>query len=227
MNNYYNKVKVYPMILVGMLMFTACSSTEKPATNTATPSTSPSATSSPLVSATPTPESPVSSTPEPTANPVENVKPSPSAANSNTASKQIKDMLELAKSGKIDGITFAAKTSLIDDVEKSWGKADKKEAAGSGFYATYAKKNADFGYNKGSQIFDIRSSDPKLKTITLSQIEQALGKPTDTKMNGDDTIYIYKASDVFQLKFIIPKSTGKVDHISVFDEKDSVNNMAK
>ncbi|WP_235550023.1 YjgB family protein [Paenibacillus sp. Soil766] len=135
-------------------------------------------------------------------------------------------MLELAKSGKVNGIPFAANTGLTDDVDKSWGKADKSESAGSGIYATYTKKNAVIGFNKGSQIIDIRSNDPKLHTLTLSQIEQALGKPTDTKVNGDDTIYIYKASQEFQLKFIIPKSTGKVDHISVFDTIHSINNMA-
>ncbi|MFC5449312.1 YjgB family protein [Paenibacillus aestuarii] len=139
---------------------------------------------------------------------------------------QIKDMLELAKSGKVSGIPFAAKTGHSDEVAQAWGKAENKDAIGSDIYETFAKKNAVIGYNKGSQIIDVRSTDPKLHTITLSQIEQALGKPTDTKVNGDDTIYIYKASDVFQLKFIIPKSTGKVDHISVFDAKDAVNNMA-
>ncbi|WP_338044180.1 YjgB family protein [Paenibacillus oryzisoli] len=135
-------------------------------------------------------------------------------------------MYELAKSGKVNGIPFAANTGLTDNVEKTWGKADKTESAGSGLYATYSKKNAVIGFNKGSQIIDIRSNDPKLHTLTLSQIEQALGKPTDTKVNGDDTIYIYKASQEFQLKFIIPKSTGKVDHISVFDTIHSINNMA-
>ncbi|WP_307601731.1 DUF4309 domain-containing protein [Paenibacillus sp. V4I9] len=43
-----------------------------------------------------------------------------------------------------------------------------------------------------------------------------MSKPNDIKLNSDHTIYIYKASQVFQLKFIIAKSTGKVDHISVY-----------
>ncbi|SDN71348.1 protein of unknown function [Paenibacillus sp. yr247] len=77
------------------------------------------------------------------------------------------------------------------------------------------------------QIFDVRSSDPTLQKLTLKEIEHTLGKPADTKLNGNDTIYIYMANEAFQLKFIIPKSTGKVDHISVFSPKDSVNSMAE
>ncbi|OCT13502.1 hypothetical protein A8709_18060 [Paenibacillus pectinilyticus] len=217
MKNYYRKTGVYTLLLSSMLMFTACSSTEKPAPSTATPTTS--ASPSPSVMPTATPVA------SPSVSPTASTKPASSASPS-TSSVSLKDMFELAKSGKVAGIPFAAKTGLTDEVEKLWGKADKTDSAGAGLYATYAKKNAVIGFNKGSQIIDIRSNDPKLRSLTLSQIEQALGKPTDTKLNGDDTIYIYQASNVFQLKFIIPKSTGKVDHISVFDTVDSINNMA-
>ncbi|NQX57292.1 YjgB family protein [Paenibacillus qinlingensis] len=223
MKTYKRKTTIYTLILSTMLLATACSSTQEGASNTTTPSPS----SSP--SATPATTSVASPTASPTSNPsvAPTASPVPSSSTStSTVSKQIKDMFELAKSGKVSGIPFAANTSLTDDVEKSWGKADKTESAGSGIYATYSKKNAVIGFNKGSQIIDLRSNDAKLHTLTLSQIEQALGKPTDTKVNGDDTIYIYKASQEFQLKFIIPKSTGKVDHISVFDTIHSINNMA-
>ncbi|MCS7464019.1 YjgB family protein [Paenibacillus doosanensis] len=142
------------------------------------------------------------------------------------AEKQLQELLKLAKQGKVPHIEYAAHTGLIDEVEKSWGKADKTDSAGKGLYATYSKKHAVFGFNKGSQIFDVRSDDPELQKLKLDQIEKTLGKPQDTKVNGEDMIYIYKANDQFQLKFIIPKSTGKVDHISVFSPQDSINNMA-
>ncbi|MNN94259.1 hypothetical protein D3C81_2128520 [compost metagenome] len=80
--------------------------------------------------------------------------------------------------------------------------------------------------NKGSQIFDVRSSASDLQQLTLQEIEQTLGKPDNTTTNGGDKIYIYQAGEQYQLKFIIPESTGKVDHISVFSEQDSINNMA-
>ncbi|MEM5687367.1 hypothetical protein AAHB49_17270 [Bacillus cereus] len=39
-------------------------------------------------------------------------------------------------------------------------------------------------------------------------------------------MYVYKVNNQFELKFIIPKSTGKVNHISVFSPEDSINKMA-
>ncbi|WP_246239244.1 YjgB family protein [Paenibacillus anseongensis] len=228
MKIYSKKAAVYPMLIASMLMFTACTSNEKPAASAADPIASSSP--SPVVEPSSTPSAAPSATPavssKPTSTPSGNVNVTPVSSEATSVTKQIKGMLELAKSGKVAGIEFAAETKLIDDVEKAWGKADHTDVVASNIYATYAKKNAVIGFNKGDQIIDIRSSDPKLQTLTLKQIEEALGKPSDTKVNGDDTIYIYKASDMFQLKFIIPKSSGKVDHISVFDTKHSVNNMA-
>ncbi len=135
--------------------------------------------------------------------------------------------MKLAKEGKVPGIKYVAHKSMIEDLKLDWGKADKEDPLGSsGFYSTYSKKYAVIGWNKGSLIYDVRSSAPELQKLTLKDIEGVLGKPTDTKVNGDDTIYIYKANDQYQLKFIISKSTSKVDHISVYSPQDAINNMA-
>ncbi|WP_165822371.1 YjgB family protein [Paenibacillus montanisoli] len=150
---------------------------------------------------------------------------SPSNDGSQTA-RDLEAMLNLAKDGKVKGIPFAADKNLIDDVEKDWGKSDKTDFAGKGNYATYAKKHAVIGFNKGSQIFDVRSDAPELQKLTLEQIEAALGKAEKVTKNGSDTIYTYKASDSFELRFIISADTGKVDHISVYAPADAVNNMA-
>ncbi|WP_342714708.1 YjgB family protein [Bacillus paramycoides] len=138
----------------------------------------------------------------------------------------VKDLLELAKEGKVPNVPFAAHTGDIEEIEKAWGKADKTEQAGNGMYATFTNKNVSFGFNKGSQVFDVRSYHAELKSITLQDIEKALGKPTSVKINGEDKIYVYKVNNQFELKFIIPESTGKVNHISVFSPEDSINKMA-
>ncbi|HDR7794403.1 TPA: YjgB family protein [Bacillus luti] len=142
------------------------------------------------------------------------------------AINHVKDLFELAKEGKVPNVPYAAHTGDIEEIEKAWGKADKTEQAGSGMYATFTNKNVAFGFNKGSQVFDVRSYHAELKSITLKEIEKALGKPASVKENGDDKIYIYKVNNQFELKFIIPKSTGNVDHISVFSPEDSINKMA-
>ncbi|PHG12056.1 YjgB family protein [Bacillus toyonensis] len=138
----------------------------------------------------------------------------------------VKELFELAKEGKVPNVPFAAHTGDIEEIEKAWGKADKTEQAGSGMYATFTNKNVVFGFNKGSQVFDVRSYQTELKSITLKEIEKALGKPTSVKVNGEDQIYVYKVNNQFELKFIIPKSIGKVYHISVFSPEDSINKMA-
>ncbi|AIQ39617.1 YjgB family protein [Paenibacillus sp. FSL R5-0912] len=149
-----------------------------------------------------------------------------SAATPQELSKQLKELLQLAKQGKVPGVEYAAHSGLIDDVEAAWGEPDTKESAGKGIYSTYAGKHVVFGFNKGSQIFDVRSSASDLQKLTLKQIEEVLGKPDATSVNGSDDIYIYQAGKQYQLKFIIPDSTGTVDHISVFSKQDSINNMA-
>ncbi|PHC83835.1 hypothetical protein COF42_22665 [Bacillus wiedmannii] len=138
----------------------------------------------------------------------------------------VKELFELAKEGKVPNIPFAAHTGDIEEIEKAWGKADKTEQAGNGMYATFINKNVSFGFNKGSQVFDVRSYHAELKSITLQDIEKALGKPTSVKVNGEDKIYVYKVNNQFELKFIISESTGKVNHISVFSPEDSINKMA-
>lgn len=148
------------------------------------------------------------------------------AATPQELSKQMKELLQLAGQGKVPGVEYAAHSGLIEDVEAAWGEPDTKESAGKGIYSTYTAKHVVFGFNKGSRIFDVRSSAADLQKLTLKQIEEVLGKPDDTAVNGSDDIYIYQAGKQYQLKFIIPDSTGTVDHISVFSERDSFNNMA-
>ncbi|EJR55049.1 hypothetical protein IIM_01989 [Bacillus cereus VD107] len=161
----------------------------------------------------------------------DSAKPSTGSNSKNTALNQksinyIKNLFEQAKEGKVPNVPYAAHTGDIEEIEKAWGKADKTETAGNGMYATFTNKNVAFGFNKGSQVFDVRSYHSELKSITLQEIEKAIGKPASIKVNGNDKIYVYKVNNQFELKFVIPKSTGKVDHISVFSPEDSINKMA-
>ncbi|PQZ57814.1 MULTISPECIES: YjgB family protein [Bacillus] len=161
----------------------------------------------------------------------DSAKPSTDSNSKNTVVNQksinhIKDLFEQAKEGKVPNVPYAAHTGDIEEIEKAWGKADKTEQAGNGMYATFTNKNVSFGFNKGSQVFDVRSYHSELKVITLQEVEKALGKPASVKVNGNDKIYIYKVNNQFELKFIIPESTGKVHHISVFSPEDSINKMA-
>ena len=80
-------------------------------------------------------------------------------------------MFELAKEGKVPNVPFGAHTGILKKL-KSVGKANKTEYTGNGMYATFTNKNIVFGFNKGSQVFDVRSYHAELKLITLQEIEK-------------------------------------------------------
>ncbi|EGL19169.1 MULTISPECIES: YjgB family protein [unclassified Paenibacillus] len=186
----------------------------------------PSPTAAPTVSAAPTPSASPSGSPPPSATPAPSAKPGEAGSTGSDKAAQVKGIMELARKGQIAGVEYAAHTGLIDDVEKKWGKPDKQESAGKGQYATYTKRGVAFGFNKGMLIFDVRSYDKALQQLALADIKQTLGEPAEVTVNGGDTIYTYGAGSRYQLKFVIPKSTGKVDHISVYSPEDTKNLMA-
>ncbi|MGM0880007.1 MAG: YjgB family protein [Bacillota bacterium] len=142
------------------------------------------------------------------------------------AAVTVDSLVELAKAGKVPNCEYAAHTALFDEIEKAWGKADSNNTSGKGIYAEYKDKGITFGYNKGMIVFDVRSYENNLQTLTLTDIEAALGKADETTVNGSDDIYTYQVNEQYQLKFIISEITGKVDHISVYSPEDTKNNMA-
>jgi len=147
---------------------------------------------------------------------------------SNTSTKNdsqellLKDIMKLAQQGKIINSEFAVKTTDIGDIEKKLGRADKVEwiSEAKGDYAAYPKYNLAFGLNKGSQVFEARSFDGKLKSITLSMMKKAYGTPAyDVKTNGEEIIG-YTAGQEFKilLVFKVPSSSNSnptLDHYSV------------
>ncbi|MCE3199172.1 YjgB family protein [Paenibacillus sonchi] len=208
------------LILAGMLGLTGCSSGSNNEATASPAASQPGAGSSSAPSAAPA-EASATASPSAAAG-----GGASSAAAPQDSSKLLEELLQLAREGKVPGVEYAAHTGLIDDVEAAWGEPDTKETAGKGIYATYSKQHVVIGFNKGSRIFDVRSSAADLQKLTLKEIEAVLGEPERTAVNGGDKIYMYQAGKQYQLKFIIPEASGTVDHISVFSEQDSINNMA-
>lgn len=223
-----NQTKRFKQFAIGIsfaiaLSLTACSSDAN------TDSTPPPATvlpsEQPNNDATPEPSAEPSL--EPTKEPEQSGDNNDEAAESGAeVSELIGSIYNLAKEGKVEGSDYAAHDSLFDEIEKALGKPDSNESAGKGIYATYKDRGVTFGYNKGMVVFDVRSYSPKLKQISLKDLEVALGTPEEKTVSGSDTIYTYEVNKQYQLKFAITKSSGKVDHISVYSAADTKNNMA-
>ncbi|WP_413298859.1 polysaccharide deacetylase family protein [Bacillus sp. 1P10SD] len=130
----------------------------------------------------------------------------------------VQQIVSLASTGHVMNNPFAAHQSTITEVKKDWGEPDKVDQVGNGYYATYSKKFGVFGYTREGQIYDVRSNDPSIQNLTLADIKKVMGNPTSTTSIQSDKIYIYNLNKLYQLKWIIPTATNKVDHISVYSQ---------
>lgn len=145
-------------------------------------------------------------------------------------SKQIR---ESALEGKVPGCEFGVKNTCMEDVEEAWGQADHTDyvAEAKGSFATYSSRNLVFGFNKGMQIFDIRSYDKSLQVIHSSDLTEVLGKPDMTRTYNGEDIIGYVMGDEFKIRFVFPAANDEnpdpqLDHISVFYPQGTVNSMA-
>lgn len=145
----------------------------------------------------------------------------------------LQQISQLAQQGRVINCQFPVENTVIEDVEKQWGKPDQSNYIGAakGTYVTYLKHNVAFGFNKGEQIFDVRSFDNSVKKITLSQVKAVLGAPANTHHYATQDMLVYPAGSKYQLLFIFPKATQQnpdpaLDHYNVFYPRGTVNMMA-
>lgn len=145
----------------------------------------------------------------------------------------LSNIMQSAKQGKVINCEFTDKTNVIEDVKEKWREPDKTDwvPAAKGNYATYSEHNIVFGFNKGSQIFEVRSFDCGIKKITLSKVKEVFGTPAyDVKSNGEEIIG-YVATKEFKILFVFPQSTSNnkdllLDHYSVLYPQGTVDSMA-
>jgi beta-N-acetylhexosaminidase len=145
-------------------------------------------------------------------------------------SKLLLNIATKAKDGSILNSDFHLKSTTIDEVRKIWGKEDKCDYVDTakGTYCTYSKKNVVVAYNKGQQLFEIRSYDPSLKTLTKEDIKKYFGSPkSDVKTSNKEEIISYTVG-THTLKFVFSTRTQilSLDHYSIYNSALAKNNMA-
>lgn len=143
------------------------------------------------------------------------------------------NMMQLAKQGKIINCNFAAKTTNMSTITENWGKADKTVyvASAKGTYSTYGYHNAVFGFNKGEQVFEVRSFDTRLKNLSITKVKEVFGTPAYDTKNKNEEIIGYKAGTEFKIEmvFTLPTSSNPnpgIDHYNVLYPNGTVNSMA-
>ncbi|EJL21014.1 YjgB family protein [Brevibacillus sp. BC25] len=144
----------------------------------------------------------------------------------------LQSVRDLAGKGQIFGSQYRLEKDVFDDAEKQLGKPDVVSFINGITYNTYRDLNLVFAFNKGMQIVDIRSYDPRLQAITLAEVRETLGEPTNKTTTGGQTIYTYKVTPDYELKFIFsgimtddPK-TIYIDHVNIYYPRGTFNNMA-
>ena len=187
---------------------------------------------SPSNSESPKPPSQTDSTSQ-TTPPSETPAPSSSSKTTDTAQALLVNMRQLAEQGKVINSDFPVKTTVIEDVQEKWGAPDTMDwvAAAKGTYATFSDHAMVFGFNKGSRIFEVRSFDKQLKSLSLDKTKEVYGTPAyDVKVNGEEIIG-YTAGPEFKIEFVFPEPTNSnsnpmMDHYLVLYPRGTVNSMA-
>lgn len=143
----------------------------------------------------------------------------------------IDKVVSLAGQGKVINSDAVAGKTTIDDVKKVLGEPQKQDyvASAKGTYATYTNNNVTFGFNKGSQIFEIRSYN--IKTLTLEEIEGVMGKPAYDKTFNGQKIIGYVVNPSYKIEFVFKQVTKDnpnpaLDHYNVLYPRGTVNYMA-
>ncbi|GIP27677.1 hypothetical protein J23TS9_28070 [Paenibacillus sp. J23TS9] len=143
--------------------------------------------------------------------------------------QQIKDIAALAKKGKVKGADFVAGKTIIDDIHASWGEPDRPwQPSDSYAYDSYSpgagRGTYAFGIGRGEVVYDIRyfgspmDENQAFNQISFAEIKKTLGKPSSIKTNNTDDILTYKLGE-YELKFVGPHKTQRLDHISVYSPK--------
>lgn len=158
-------------------------------------------------------------------------KTSSSEGVTNSQKTLLNSITQLALQGKVVNCDFSTGTP-IENVTAKWGKADKTEwvAQAKGYYSTYSKNNAVFGYGKGDLIFEVRSFDKDLTQISLSSIKNILGTPEYNATDSGQKIIGYTAGKNYKILFVFSVATNGsndplLDHYSVLYPSGTVNNM--
>ncbi|MEK5231843.1 beta-N-acetylhexosaminidase [Lysinibacillus sp. FSL K6-0232] len=148
----------------------------------------------------------------------------------------IQEVASLAKEGKVPAVPFVVGEAQKKAVYQQWGEPQQVAQAAGGEYEEYVDQQVTIGY-QGTRAFDIRSFQADIQAIDLAAIQQTMGEPDEVRFYQDDTadqiILVYQVTDIYQLKWILPKPTDAnanpvVHHISVYTalEEDIVEQMS-
>ncbi|GGJ82179.1 hypothetical protein GCM10007063_00800 [Lentibacillus kapialis] len=135
------------------------------------------------------------------------------------------NIFNLAKQGKIPESNIVVGETTTDAVQKTWGKPDKTSDTDVGRFLIYPSHDIKVGITDNI-VSDLRSSQDPFTSFDLDAIK-SYEKPDDSHYYQDDDynqiILVYKLSNGYVLKWVLPKPDSDtdnpdVDHISLSKE---------
>ncbi|WP_353948676.1 beta-N-acetylhexosaminidase [Sporolactobacillus sp. Y61] len=158
-----------------------------------------------------------------------NAAASPGKASSSKkqGSDQLIDRIfTLADKGQTLHIPFTAGKTGIEDVRGAWGSPDSSTKTDHGQYEDYPDRNGVIVHQNQS-VYDIRSYDPQVRSLRISQIKKSKGHPDEVKFfkheGADQVILIYHLQGRVDLKWVAPRPTDRqsdphIDYLSVYTD---------
>ncbi|MFD1928571.1 beta-N-acetylhexosaminidase [Sporosarcina siberiensis] len=150
-----------------------------------------------------------------------------------TVDEQITSIVNEAKLGTVPNFMGTVGVTMLNEVESMWvtqsSPANCAETE-NGVYIDYPEHETVIGA-VDELVFDIRYSGKPLPSIRYEDIKRMQGDPQKIRTFNDDThdqiILVYQVTDVYQLKWILPKPTDgvpnpAVDHIAVWTKVESM-----
>lgn len=159
--------------------------------------------------------------------------PKQNQKNNSAQNVLLADIRTYATQGKVINSDYTIKNTNITSVQKRLGKPDSSAwvTSAKGLYSTYSKHNIVFGSNKGGQIFEIRSLDPRINKISLSMVRANFGTPQHDVKTGGREIIGYTSGEQFKILFVFPEPTKNkpdplMNNYSVLYPAGTANSMA-
>jgi len=163
-------------------------------------------------------------------------QPTAQASSTRGHEQQINNIVALAKNGMVKGANFVAGKTTIDDIYATWGKPSRHWQPNDPYaYDTYSlgvgSGTYAFGIGQGDVVYDLRyfgsmsDKSQAFNQINFVEIKKSLGRPSSVKINSGDDILIYNLGD-YELKFVGPHKTQRLDHISVYSQRGAKSTMA-
>lgn len=154
----------------------------------------------------------------------------PAVASSRDDKAMLTAIDALARQGWILNCSARVKTDTFDNVEEELGRADTSNyvASAKGTYLQYDAPNIVVGYGKGDLIFELRSYDSRLHSITLGDVEEHFGEPDHVTESNGEKYVSYILNEDFNIKFVFRDNgdNPSLKHYNVIWLDGTANSMA-